>query len=91
MLDGWEMQGNRLRTIPTHIRCGLPLVGIVQVALKHNRTFVSWNQVDMFGLTGLVVELQKKYEVFEMNLSGFDMPGNPLCDGCKGRWALTLH
>ena len=33
-------------------------------------------------------ELQKKYEVFEMNLSGFDMPGNPLCDGCKGRWAL---
>ncbi|HII30440.1 MAG TPA: hypothetical protein HA320_00120, partial [Candidatus Poseidoniaceae archaeon] len=33
-------------------------------------------------------ELQKKYEVYEMNLSGFDMPGNPLCDGCKGRWAL---
>jgi len=33
-------------------------------------------------------ELQKKYEVHEMNLSGFDMPGNPLCDGCKGRWAL---
>ena len=33
-------------------------------------------------------ELQKKYEVHEMNLSGFDLPGNPLCDGCKGRWAL---
>ena len=33
-------------------------------------------------------QLQKKYEVHEMNLSGFDMPANSLCDGCKGRWAL---
>ena len=37
-------------------------------------------------LGGFVVE--KQYEIWEMNLTGFSMPSNPLCDGCKGRWAL---
>ena len=32
--------------------------------------------------------LEAKYEVWEMNLSGFTVPANPLCDGCSGRWAL---
>jgi hypothetical protein len=29
-----------------------------------------------------------KYEVSEMNLTGFSMPSNSNCDGCSGRWAL---
>jgi hypothetical protein len=29
-----------------------------------------------------------KYEVSEMNLTGFAMPSNSNCDGCSGRWAL---
>jgi hypothetical protein len=29
-----------------------------------------------------------KYEVSEMNLTGFTMPTNSKCDGCSGRWAL---
>ena len=32
--------------------------------------------------------LEKKYEVFEMNLTNFAVPANPLCNGCYGRWAL---
>ena len=32
--------------------------------------------------------LEAKYEVWQMNLSGFTIPSNPLCDGCSGRWAL---
>ena len=32
--------------------------------------------------------LEPKYEVHEMNLTGFTVPGNTLCDGCNGRWAL---
>ena len=31
---------------------------------------------------------QKKFEVYEMNLTGFNVPQNPLCDDCNGRWAL---
>lgn len=29
-----------------------------------------------------------KYEVSEMNLTGFTMPTNSKCGGCSGRWAL---
>jgi len=32
--------------------------------------------------------LAPKFEVSEMNLTGFQMPGNDLCNGCNGRWAL---
>ena len=32
--------------------------------------------------------LEKKYEVYEMNMTNFAVPSNPLCDGCNGRWAL---
>jgi hypothetical protein len=31
---------------------------------------------------------QKKFDIHEMNLTGFNVPTNPLCDGCNGRWAL---
>jgi heat shock protein beta len=30
---------------------------------------------------------QKQFEISEMNLTGFSVPNNPLCD-CNGRWAL---
>ena len=30
---------------------------------------------------------QKQFEIHEMNLTGFSVPNNPLCD-CNGRWAL---
>ena len=36
-------------------------------------------------LGGFVQE--KQFEVYEMNLSGFSVPNNPMCD-CNGRWAL---
>jgi hypothetical protein len=32
--------------------------------------------------------LEPKFQVNEMNITGFLMPGNSLCDGCNGRWAL---
>ena len=32
--------------------------------------------------------LEAKYEIWQMNLSGFSIPSNALCDGCSGRWAL---
>lgn len=32
--------------------------------------------------------LEAKFEIWEMNLSGFSIPSNPLCDGCNARWAL---
>ena len=32
--------------------------------------------------------LEPKFQVSEMNLTGFQMPTNSLCDGCNGRWAL---
>ena len=32
--------------------------------------------------------LEPKFQVSEMNLTGFQMPSNSLCDGCNGRWAL---
>ena len=36
-------------------------------------------------LGGFVQE--KQFEIYEMNLTGFSVPNNPLCD-CNGRWAL---
>ena len=33
-------------------------------------------------------ELEPKFQVSEMNLTGFQMPSSALCDGCNGRWAL---
>ena len=32
--------------------------------------------------------LEPKFQVNEMNITGFQMPSNSLCDGCNGRWAL---
>ena len=32
--------------------------------------------------------LEPKFKVNEMNITGFLMPGNSLCNGCNGRWAL---
>ena len=33
-------------------------------------------------------ELEPKFQVSEMNLTGFQMPSSALCNGCNGRWAL---
>ena len=32
--------------------------------------------------------LEPKFQVNEMNITGFQMPSNSLCDACNGRWAL---
>jgi hypothetical protein len=86
MLDGWEMQ-----------------VESVEDNSKTHSLWVAtdmWNRpgcendcvMDAGGylwknwLGGFIYEA--KYEVHEMNLTNFQMPSNPLCDGCNGRWAL---
>ena len=86
MLDGWEMQ-----------------VESVEDNSKSHSLWVAvdmWNRpgcendcvMDAGGylwknwLGGFIFEA--KYEIHEMNLTNFQMPSNPLCDGCNGRWAL---
>ena len=90
MLDGWEMQvksteGNTNShslwvAVSTWDRPGCT-ESTSNSCLMEPGGYVWINWLGGF-------ELQKKYEVHEMNLSGFDLPGNTLCDGCKGRWAL---
>ena len=90
MLDGWEMQvksteGNTNShslwvSVSTWDRPGCT-ESTSNSCLMEPGGYVWINWLGGF-------ELQKKYEVHEMNLSGFDLPGNTLCDGCKGRWAL---
>jgi len=90
MLDGWEMQvqsqednTNSHSLWVATSSWKLPSCEPVQgnTCMKEPGGYVWQNSQGGFVQ-------QKKFEVSEMNLSGFTVPINPLCGDCNGRWAL---
>lgn len=90
MLDGWEMQVKSTEDNTNSHSLWVAVSNWDRPGCIETST--NGCQMDPGGYVWINwlggFELQKKYEVSEMNLSGFDLPGNTLCDGCKGRWAL---
>ena len=89
MLDGWEMQvQSEEENTNSHSlwvatsSWNLPNCVPTQT---NNCAKSPGGYIWINSLGGFVQEQQ--FEVSEMNLSGFSVPNNPLCD-CNGRWAL---
>ena len=90
MLDGWEMQVKSAEdntnshslwvATSTWLRPGC------EVTQTSSCTMEPGGYVWQNWLGGFVLE--PKFQVSEMNLTGFSMPSNQKCDGCNGRWAL---
>ncbi|MGB0616937.1 MAG: hypothetical protein ACPGOT_02695 [Candidatus Poseidoniaceae archaeon] len=90
MLDGWEMQ---VKSAEDNTNSHSLWVAAsswsrpgCESSQSNNCLMEPGGYVWQNYLGGFVLEA--KYEVWEMNLSGFSIPANPLCDGCSGRWAL---
>ena len=88
MLDGWEMQVESLEDnskshslwVATDLWLPPGCESMLNCGLDEGGyIWKNW-------LGGFILE--KKYEIHEMNLTNFQVPSNPLCDGCYGRWAL---
>ena len=90
MLDGWEMQVKSTEDNKNSHSLWVAVSNWDRPGCTETTT--NGCQMDPGGYVWINwlggFELEKKYEVSEMNLSGFDLPGNTMCDGCKGRWAL---
>ena len=89
MLDGWEMQVKSAeQNTNSHslwvATSSWQRPGCVP-SQNNDCSMEAGGYVWLNNLGGFVIE--KKYEVSEMNLTGFSMPVNALCD-CNGRWAL---
>ena len=90
MLDGWEMQvksaedNTRSHSLwvatSTWVRPGC------EESQSNSCTMQPGGYEWQNWLGGFAIE--PKFEVSEMNLTGFQMPGNDMCGGCNGRWAL---
>ena len=88
MLDGWEMQVESVQDntkshslwVATDLWLPPGCDSMVECGLEEGGyVWKNW-------LGGFILE--KKYEVYEMNITNFVITSNPLCDGCNGRWAL---
>ena len=88
MLDGWEMQVESIEDntkshslwVATDLWLPPGCDSMVECGLESGGyMWKNW-------LGGFILE--KKYDVYEMNLTNFIVPNNPLCNGCNGRWAL---
>ncbi len=88
MLDGWEMQVESVEDnskshslwVATDLWLPPGCDSMIECGLEEGGyVWKNW-------LGGFILE--KKYEVYEMNMTNFIVPNNPLCDGCNGRWAL---
>ena len=90
MLDGWEMQVQSAEDNTNSHSLWVATTNWEKPGCEETQntdcTLEPGGYMWQNWLGGFVVE--KKYEIWEMNMSGFSMPVNPLCDGCKGRWAL---
>ena len=90
MLDGWEMQVKSAEdntnshslwvATSTWERPGC------ESTQSNSCTMQPGGYVWLNWLGGFALE--PKFQVSEMNLTGFQMPSSSLCDGCNGRWAL---
>ena len=90
MLDGWEMQVKSAEdntnshslwvAVSTWERPGCEATQTSSCTMQPGG-YVWQNWLGGFAL-------EPKFQVSEMNLTGFQMPTNSLCDGCNGRWAL---
>ena len=89
MLDGWEMQVKSAEQNTNSHSLWVATSSWQRpgcVASQNNDcSMEAGGYVWQNNLGGFIIE--KKYEVSEMNLTGFSMPVNSLCD-CNGRWAL---
>ena len=91
MLDGWEMQVKSTEdntnshslwvATSTWLRPGCDTSSQSNSCTMQPGGYEWQNWLGGFAL-------EPKFAVSEMNLTGFLMPGNSLCDGCNGRWAL---
>ncbi|MEG3601969.1 MAG: hypothetical protein VX365_00840, partial [Candidatus Thermoplasmatota archaeon] len=90
MLDGWEMQVKSAEDNTNSHSLWVAASSWSRPGCESTQTnnclMEPGGYVWQNFLGGFVLEA--KYEVWEMNLSGFTVPANPLCDGCSGRWAL---
>lgn len=90
MLDGWEMQVKSAEDNTNSHSLWVAASSWSRPGCESSQTnnclMEPGGYVWQNYLGGFVLEA--KYEVWEMNLSGFSIPANPLCDGCSGRWAL---
>ena len=89
MLDGWEMQVKSAEeNTNSHslwvATSSWQRPGCVP-SQNNDCSMEAGGYVWQNNLGGFIIE--KKYEVSEMNLTGFSMPINAFCD-CNGRWAL---
>ncbi len=89
MLDGWEMQVKSAEeNTNSHslwvATSSWQRPGCVP-SQNNDCSMEAGGYVWQNNLGGFIIE--KKYEVPEMNLTGFSMPINAFCD-CNGRWAL---
>lgn len=90
MLDGWEMQVKSAEdNTNTHslwvVTSTWERPGC-ESTQTNSCTMQPGGYVWLNWLGGF--ELEPKFQVSEMNLTGFQMPSSALCDGCNGRWAL---
>ena len=88
MLDGWEMQvqSEEDNTNSHSLWVATSSWNIPNcVPTQTNNCAKSPGYMWINTLGGFVQ--QKQFEIHEMNLTGFSVPNNPLCD-CNGRWAL---
>ena len=89
MLDGWEMQvqSEEDNTNSHSLWVATSSWNIPNCVPSQNNNCAKspGGYLWINTLGGFVQE--KQFEVYEMNLSGFSVPNNPMCD-CNGRWAL---
>jgi hypothetical protein len=90
MLDGWEMQ---VKSAEDNTNSHSLWVATspwerpgCDASQSNSCTMQPGGYVWQNWLGGFAIE--PKFQVSEMNITGFLMPGNSLCDGCNGRWAL---
>ena len=89
MLDGWEMQvqSEEDNTNSHSLWVATSSWNIPNcVPTQNNNCAKSPGGYLWINTLGGFVQ-EKQFEVYEMNLSGFSVPNNPMCD-CNGRWAL---
>ena len=89
MLDGWEMQvqSEEDNTNSHSLWVATSSWNIPNcVPTQNNNCAKSPGGYMWINTLGGFVQ-QKQFEIHEMNLTGFSVPNNPLCD-CNGRWAL---
>lgn len=90
MLDGWEMQ---VKSAEDNTNSHSLWVATSQWnrpgcdgSQTNNCVMQPGGYVWQNWLGGFILE--PKFTVDQMNLTGFQMPSNNMCDGCNGRWAL---